>query len=81
MSTIDTIQNRWGGAAVVVGPSVSAYAYKLFVAIESLATRMSLAFERQTTRRELARLSDQQLDDIGITRADALREAGRPIWY
>lgn len=81
MSTIDTIQSRWGGAAVVVGPSVSSYAYKFFVAIETMAMRVHSAFERQQSRRELMRLSDQQLDDIGVTRAEALREAGRPIWY
>ena len=81
MSTIDTIQSRWGGAAVVVGPSVSAYAYKLFVAVEAIALNVQGAFERQRSRKELMRLSDQQLDDIGITRAEALREAGRPIWY
>ncbi|MCB1464536.1 MAG: DUF1127 domain-containing protein [Nitratireductor sp.] len=46
-----------------------------------MAMRVHSAFERQQSRRELMRLSDQQLDDIGVTRAEALREAGRPIWY
>ena len=31
-------------------------------------------------RRALRELDDQQLRDIGLTRADALREAGRPFW-
>ena len=31
-------------------------------------------------RRALAALSDQMLKDLGLTRADALREAGRPFW-
>ncbi|WP_309475534.1 DUF1127 domain-containing protein [Pseudomonas sp. B21-012] len=31
-------------------------------------------------RRELARLSDAALDDIGLSRADFLREVERPFW-
>nr|WP_176794232.1 DUF1127 domain-containing protein [Pseudomonas sp. UC 17F4] len=31
-------------------------------------------------RRELARLSDAALDDIGLSRADILREVERPFW-
>ena len=31
-------------------------------------------------RRALARLGDRMLKDLGLTRADALREAGRPFW-
>ena len=32
------------------------------------------------TRRMLARLDDRMLSDIGISRADALEEAGRVPW-
>ncbi len=31
-------------------------------------------------RRALARLDDQALSDIGLSRSDALREARRPVW-
>jgi uncharacterized protein YjiS (DUF1127 family) len=31
-------------------------------------------------RRALGALSDHLLKDLGLTRADALREAGRPFW-
>lgn len=31
-------------------------------------------------RRQLARLSDRQLADIGLARADIERELGRPFW-
>ena len=31
-------------------------------------------------RRALGALSDHMLKDLGLTRADALREAGRPFW-
>ena len=37
-----------------------------------------LAVWRQ--RRALARLDDKMLKDIGISRAEATREAQRPIW-
>lgn len=32
------------------------------------------------TRRHLAEMDDRMLKDIGITRVDALREAGRAPW-
>jgi uncharacterized protein YjiS (DUF1127 family) len=31
-------------------------------------------------RRALAAMNDHMLKDLGLTRADALREAGRPFW-
>jgi len=38
------------------------------------------AFSVSRQRRELVRMSDQQLHDIGVTRDDAEREANRPFW-
>lgn len=38
------------------------------------------AFSVMQERRELARLTDAQLADIGIDRATAMQEAARPIW-
>ena len=35
---------------------------------------------RAKQRRQLLNLSDEQLDDIGITRAEALEEANKPFW-
>ncbi|MEC9342215.1 MAG: DUF1127 domain-containing protein [Pseudomonadota bacterium] len=80
MSTIDTIQSRWGGAAVVVGPSVSTAAYKLFRAVEAFAMAIGAAVEMRRSRRALLQLTDHQLEDIGITRADALNEAKHSFW-
>lgn len=37
-------------------------------------------FARQRTRRALEQLDDRMLNDIGITREQALREAGKPFW-
>ena len=80
MTTIDTIESRWGNAAVVVGPSVSAFTYKALMAIETVFAAIVDAAEKRRGRKALAMLSDQQLDDIGISRADALREANRSLW-
>lgn len=35
---------------------------------------------RRRTRAHLATLDDRMLDDIGLTRAEAGREAARPFW-
>lgn len=40
--------------------------------------RLGLAALRQ--RRHLASLDDARLNDIGLTREDATREATRPVW-
>lgn len=36
--------------------------------------------ELSRQRRELGQISDATLHDIGLSRVDALREAGRPFW-
>jgi uncharacterized protein YjiS (DUF1127 family) len=36
--------------------------------------------ERARQRYALARLDDRELRDIGITRVEAAREAGKPFW-
>jgi uncharacterized protein YjiS (DUF1127 family) len=36
--------------------------------------------ERASQRRALSMLTDHQLKDIGISRADAVREAAKPFW-
>ena len=36
--------------------------------------------ERAVTRRELAEMDEHLLHDIGLTRGDVLREAGKPFW-
>lgn len=35
---------------------------------------------RRASRRQLTELSDYTLRDIGLSRADVLREAGKPFW-
>lgn len=36
--------------------------------------------ERRRQRDMLSAMSDHLLQDIGVTRAEALREAGKPFW-
>lgn len=36
--------------------------------------------ERRRQRRQLRRLGDRILKDIGLSRADVEREAGKPFW-
>ena len=37
-------------------------------------------YERARQRRQLARLDDRLLRDIGLNRIDAAREADKPFW-
>ena len=45
-----------------------------------LIGRIFMAFEVARERRELARLDDTILRDIGLTRDEAMREAKRSFW-
>lgn len=46
----------------------------------SLLSRVQSALAVYRQRLHLARLDDAALDDIGLTRQDALQEARRPVW-
>ncbi|SMH34733.1 DUF1127 domain-containing protein [Maritimibacter sp. HL-12] len=61
MSVIDTTTLRSHGFA---------FAPRLTRAIETIAARIAEAQERRATRRALERLSDHELEDIGLTRGD-----------
>ena len=39
-----------------------------------------MRLERRRSRRALLEMSDEQLKDIGLSRADAYREAHRRLW-
>jgi len=47
---------------------------------QSLLMRLRKALAAQRQRKFLSRLDDRTLADIGLTREQALTEAGRPIW-
>ena len=54
------------------------------VEISEVAARLHrtvhMVQELARQRRRLGQLSDHMLQDIGVSRADALREADRPFW-
>ena len=52
------------------------------LALSRWLTRLSAMAERRRQRRRLRALAENPdfLHDIGISRADALREASRPFW-
>ena len=56
----------------------------VIVSIVSIIWSLCLTLERlaakQRSRRHLRHLTDQQLQDIGISRIDALKEASEPFW-
>ena len=46
----------------------------------TLSGLLAHVFSVRAQRRKLARLDDEALNDLGITRSEAEREARRPIW-
>ncbi|TNC07151.1 DUF1127 domain-containing protein [Methylobacterium terricola] len=46
----------------------------------SLIERLELWADRRRERRALLRCPDSLLKDVGLSRADALREAEKPFW-
>lgn len=48
--------------------------------ITSVLSWIDMQLERRRSRRALLEMSDEQLKDIGISRADAYREASRRTW-
>ena len=77
MATIDTIRSdiRSEGRAERDGGAV-ALLRRLGAAIGWLDDR----FEKRRSRHALLELSDYQLKDIGLSRADAFNEARRRFW-
>ncbi len=78
MVTIDTI---WS-VRVAKGDSsqqkglMSGFLFTLLSGWTWFAARL----EKSRSRKVLAELSDEQLEDIGITRQEARRESVRPFW-
>jgi uncharacterized protein YjiS (DUF1127 family) len=48
--------------------------------LSSLAGMIAIWLNRQQGRRDLSELDDRLLADVGISREDALCEAGKPFW-
>ena len=48
--------------------------------LAGLRTLLLVWLQRARQRQQLAELSDRQLEDIGISRAQAIEEARKPFW-
>ncbi|NQY81694.1 MAG: DUF1127 domain-containing protein [Alphaproteobacteria bacterium] len=46
----------------------------------AIAKRVAVYRERSVSRQCLATMSDKTLDDIGLSRWDALQESSKPFW-
>ena len=75
MTTIDTRYRMAEGHAF----EVSASKAKISLAASAL-TWLHTVLDRRRTRLALLEMNDEQLKDIGISRADAYREAHIPLW-
>ena len=51
-------------------PAVAVFVYRVVSNLEGLFTSLMNWQTRRSTHRELSRLSDEQLDDIGLARGD-----------
>ena len=75
MGTIDAIR----GDANYGGP-VSRSEGRRGLPLTMVMQKLAAMLERHRTRRILLGLTDEQLKDIGISRADAEGEGYRPFW-
>lgn len=80
MSTIDTIRKHPFSPA----PSTTAGYWPRVPGfnrvLANMAKRLGTMLVKHRSRRILRDLTDDQLRDIGVSRAAAMREAGRPFW-
>jgi uncharacterized protein YjiS (DUF1127 family) len=50
------------------------------VSIAGLYKTVQLWYRRTNTRNQLKRLSDQQLEDVGLTKQDVINETSKAFW-
>ena len=60
--------------------ALSGHAHEASAGIHAMADTAQLWFARARQRRQLESLSGAQLDDLGISRTAADREAAKPFW-
>lgn len=80
MGSIDTIQE---GSIPVAGSSESRrsfFPYWGFAVVSAFFVWLQGRLAKRRSRIDLLSLTDEQLKDIGISRADAYREGLRPFW-
>lgn len=49
--------------------------------LKKILNVLSVWQQRSITRQQLKHLSAEQLDDIGISRKEALNESNKPFWH
>ena len=75
MTTIDTRYRMTEGRAFEVSTSKA----KISLTVSALSWLHNI-LDRRRSRLALLEMSDEQLKDIGISRADAYREGHIPLW-
>ncbi|MEX2696147.1 DUF1127 domain-containing protein [Rhizobium mongolense] len=75
MATIETTYTLPGGRDSDISQFSGAN-----ISIMSMLTRLEQHLEKRRTRKALLEMSDAQLKDIALSRADAYREANRRFW-
>jgi len=78
MSTIRAL-NRGHRPSAVAYRSASPF-QTAFDAVVAAFAWLEDKLEKRRSRRVLRDMSDHQLKDIGLSRADAAKEAARPFW-
>lgn len=68
------------GRGSVPGFALEARPFRLAVAARRLVAWIGHCHERHRQRIALADLDEYRLRDIGVTRDEAEREAGKPFW-
>lgn len=69
----EVLGEQRSGSSRRVGRRLADAAFRLWLQLEAWR-------ERARQRRDLLELDDRLLKDIGISRADARREGGKPFW-
>lgn len=79
MNTL-TRENLSASLELICTESINAGSYWIKVRFDRLLRLLQKYYANARQRHALSQLSDAQLKDIGITRVDALQEAGKPFW-
>lgn len=66
--------------AYALGQAAETGGARVLGAFSALGTAVTQALARQRARRELARLDEHMLRDIGLSRSQALFESDKPFW-
>ncbi|MCF6114015.1 MAG: DUF1127 domain-containing protein [Mesorhizobium sp.] len=80
MAAIDTIRYMRAELPGARPSGRQGYVRRLVRMVNSLANRIGRLLDRRRSRLVLLEMTDDQLKDIGISRADAHREGLRPFW-